>query len=143
MFTYSDNAYFRHMFNLSRRSYFRKLIFKAYILSHTDKLFYPLVLVPIYLCIGRWNTALIIKYYLKRTIWPFTDSPGPWFIGHFVANKIGVSFMWGTYIEGYLLPVSFTFIFSSIFVSLPKWFYYIGIFTFVLPLFSYLSFIFP
>lgn len=53
MFTYSDNAYFRHMFNLSRRSYFRKLIFKAYILSHTDKLFFPLVFVPIYLCIGR------------------------------------------------------------------------------------------
>ncbi|KAH9394484.1 Transmembrane protein 62 [Tyrophagus putrescentiae] len=92
VFTYSDNAYFRHMFNLSRRSYFRKLIFKAYILSHTDKLFFPLVFVPIYLCIG------------------------PWFIGRFVEDKIGVSFMWGTYIEGYLLPVSFTFIFSSIFL---------------------------
>lgn len=46
---------------------------------------------------------------------------GPWFAGHFVESNdgsfIGAVFMWGTYIDGYILPVAFTFIFSSIFVS--------------------------
>lgn len=68
-----------------RRNCIARMIKKFWILSTVDRIFWPLVLYPIYLCIG------------------------PWSVGHIIEDHIGVIFAWGIFINGTYLPGSFTY----------------------------------
>lgn len=61
---------------------------KLWILSTVDRLFWPLVLYPLYL------------------------SFGPWSIGHIIEDHIGVIFAWGILINNTFLPGSFTYVYG-------------------------------
>ncbi|KAK5643227.1 hypothetical protein RI129_007072 [Pyrocoelia pectoralis] len=68
------------------RSWFRKI----WILSSVDRIFWPLVLYPIYLTVG------------------------PWSIGYIVEDRVGAIFAWGIYVDGVFLPGSFTYAYGFI-----------------------------
>lgn len=93
IFTSNDDNYIKYMCNLSRRRYIRKVIFRLFLLSHQDKLFYPIIILPFYSVIG------------------------PWFLAFLVSDYVGIVFAWGQFIDGTFLPVGFTFVFAAIFVS--------------------------
>lgn len=93
IFTSNEDNYIKYMCNLSRRRYIRKVVFRLFLLSHQDKLFYPIIILPLYSLIG------------------------PWFLAYLVSDYVGIVFAWGQFIDGYFLPVGFTFVFSAIFVS--------------------------
>lgn len=44
----------KHMFNQSRRRLLNKIIFKFYLLSHQNVLFYTLLAIPIYILVGMF-----------------------------------------------------------------------------------------
>lgn len=90
--TSNDQNSCQHMFNQSRRRYIQKILFRLYLLSHQDRLFYFLIFIPFYTLIG------------------------PWFIAHMVSDYVGIVFAWGQFIDGTFLPVGFTFIFGAIFM---------------------------
>ncbi|KAF5294024.1 hypothetical protein FQA39_LY13578 [Lamprigera yunnana] len=63
-----------------------KIIYrKFWILASVDRIFWPLVIYPIYLMFG------------------------PWSIGFIVEDRIGAIFAWGIYVDGVFLPGSFTY----------------------------------
>lgn len=92
IFTSNDDNYIKYMCNLSRRRYIRKVIFKLFLLSHQDKLFYPIIILPFYSLVG------------------------PWFLAFLVSDYVGIVFAWGQFIDGTFLPVGFTFVFAAIFI---------------------------
>jgi hypothetical protein len=57
-----------------------KLIRTMWVTASADKLFYPIIIGPIYLLIG------------------------PWALGYFLKDSLGVLFFWGLYVEGVVLP---------------------------------------
>ncbi|KAJ8984441.1 hypothetical protein NQ317_012505 [Molorchus minor] len=61
---------------------------KIWILSNIDRLFWPIVLYPIYLTFG------------------------PWTIGYLVEDHIGTIFAWGIFVNGVFLPGSFTYVYG-------------------------------
>ncbi|KAL3265661.1 hypothetical protein HHI36_009865 [Cryptolaemus montrouzieri] len=63
---------------------------KLWVLSTIDRIFWPMVLYPIYLCIG------------------------PWSIGYVIEDHIGVIFAWGIFVNGTFLPGSFTYAYGFI-----------------------------
>ncbi|GJQ65555.1 hypothetical protein Trydic_g7655 [Trypoxylus dichotomus] len=71
--------------NLRGGGFFKHWLRKLWILSTIDRIFWPMVLYPMYL------------------------SFGPWSIGHIIEDHIGIIFAWGIYIDGILLPGSFTY----------------------------------
>lgn len=68
-----------------RRCFFRNWTRRLWILSTVDRIFWPLVLYPVYL------------------------SFGPWSVGHIIEDYVGVIFAWGIYVNGTFLPGSFTY----------------------------------
>ncbi|KAH9426895.1 Transmembrane protein 62 [Dermatophagoides pteronyssinus] len=94
IFTSNEDNYIKYMCNLSRRRYIRKVVFRLFLLSHQDKLFYPIIILPLYSLIG------------------------PWFLAYLVSDYVGIVFAWGQFIDGYFLPVGFTFVFSAIFIMI-------------------------
>ncbi|KAK9885653.1 hypothetical protein WA026_012417 [Henosepilachna vigintioctopunctata] len=79
------------MSKLKRNQSIWKLwIRKLCLLSTIDRIFWPLVLYPLYLCVG------------------------PWSIGYIIEEHIGVIFAWGIYIRGSFLPGSFTYVYGFI-----------------------------
>ncbi|XP_017772189.1 PREDICTED: transmembrane protein 62-like [Nicrophorus vespilloides] len=73
-----------------RKGFFRTWIRKMWILSSIDRLFWPIVLYPIYL------------------------SFGPWSIGYIIEDYIGVVFPWGIFVNGSFLPGSFTYVYGTL-----------------------------
>ena len=59
-----------------------KLIKTMWITASTNKIFYSLILGPIYLLIG------------------------PWAVGYFLKDSLGILFFWGLYVEGVVLPAN-------------------------------------
>ncbi|KAF5274250.1 hypothetical protein FQR65_LT04368 [Abscondita terminalis] len=74
----------------ARGGVFKNLVRKLWILSSIDRIFWPLVIYPIYLIVG------------------------PWSIGYIVEDHIGAIFAWGIYVNGTLLPGSFTYAYGVI-----------------------------
>ncbi|KAF2894815.1 hypothetical protein ILUMI_11361 [Ignelater luminosus] len=68
-----------------RRGCFKVWTRKLWILSTIDRIFWPLILYPIYLIIG------------------------PWSIGYIVEDHLGAIFAWGIFVNGAYLPGSFTY----------------------------------
>ncbi|XP_057655925.1 transmembrane protein 62-like isoform X1 [Diorhabda carinulata] len=62
-------------------SWFRKF----WIMSTVDRIFWPIVIYPIYLAIG------------------------PWTVGYLVENHVGAIFAWGIFVHGAFLPGAFTY----------------------------------
>ncbi|KRT85365.1 hypothetical protein AMK59_726 [Oryctes borbonicus] len=71
--------------NLRGGGFIKRWLRNLWILSTIDRIFWPMVLYPMYL------------------------SFGPWSIGHIIEDHIGIIFAWGIYIDGILLPGSFTY----------------------------------
>lgn len=65
---------------------------RFWILANTDDLIYPLLSVSIYLCLG------------------------PWSIGYFLDNQIGILFPWGLYVMGTFLPADVTYLYGALFM---------------------------
>lgn len=63
-----------------------------YRLSKTDKLFYPLVFAALYISIG------------------------PWALGYFLDDQLGLLFPWGLFIDGHVLPADVTHLYGIIFM---------------------------
>lgn len=79
---------------IPRRSKFGyTLIRKLWILSSIDRIFYPLMLYTLYICIG------------------------PWSIGYIIEDNLGVIFAWGIITNGAFLPGSFTYAYGSLQVT--------------------------
>lgn len=72
------------------QSCFKIWLRKLWVLSTIDRMFWPMVIYPIYLCIG------------------------PWSIGYVIEEHIGVIFAWGIYVRGTFLPGSFTYAYGFI-----------------------------
>lgn len=70
-----------------------KLIKTIWIISSTNKLFYPLILGPIYLLMG------------------------PWAVGYFLTDSLGVLFFWGLYVEGVVLPANVASVYGLIYIA--------------------------
>lgn len=70
---------------LRRGGFMKRWLRKIWILSTIDRIFWPMVLYPMYL------------------------SFGPWSIGHIIEDHVGIIFAWGIYIDGIFLPGSFTY----------------------------------
>lgn len=68
-----------------RRGFLMNSFRKIWILCTVDRMFYPLILYPIYIVFG------------------------PWSIGYLIEDYIGVVFAWGIIIQGSFLPGSFTY----------------------------------
>lgn len=67
---------------------------KLWVLTTVDRVFWPVVLYPIYLVFG------------------------PWSIGYIVEDYVGVIFSWGIFIDGAFLPGSFTYAYGFVQVQL-------------------------
>lgn len=65
-----------------------------WILATVDRIFWPLVLYPVYLTFG------------------------PWSIGHIIEDYVGVIFAWGIFINGTFLPGSFTYAYGFLQVKI-------------------------
>lgn len=63
----------------------KALLRKMWIMSTVDRIFWPLVLYPVYLAFG------------------------PWSIGHIIEDHIGAIFAWGIFVNGTFLPGSLTY----------------------------------
>jgi hypothetical protein len=63
---------------------------KFWVMSTVDRLFWPVILYPLYL------------------------SFGPWSIGYLVEDHLGVIFAWGIFVNGSYLPGSFTYAYGFI-----------------------------
>lgn len=63
---------------------------KLWVLSTIDRIFWPIVLYPIFLCVG------------------------PWSIGYVIEDHIGIIFAWGILVRGTFLPGSFTYVYGFI-----------------------------
>ncbi|CAG7687484.1 unnamed protein product [Allacma fusca] len=63
---------------------------KLWIIASVDKLFYPILLYPVYITVG------------------------PWFIGEVIEGHYGAVFAWGTLVQGKMLPGSFTYFYGFI-----------------------------
>lgn len=74
----------------TKRGILRLIVRKLWILSSIDRIFWPLIIYPIYLTVG------------------------PWSIGYIVENHIGAIFAWGIYVDGKFLPGSFTYAYGFI-----------------------------
>lgn len=61
---------------------------KVWILTTIDRMFWPLVIYPIYLTFG------------------------PWSIGHIIEDYMGVIFAWGILVNNTFLPGSFTYVYG-------------------------------
>jgi hypothetical protein len=55
-------------------------------------------------------------------IFDFDVPAGPWFVGHFMTNHIGILFIWGTYVKGTLIPGSLEYFYGIFQVSKKKYF---------------------
>ncbi|KAI1299852.1 Transmembrane protein 62 [Halotydeus destructor] len=72
------------------KSIFTRTIAKFYILSCCNQLFVPAIAIPLYVTFG------------------------PWFVAPLVADRWGVCFIWGLYIEGALMPGAFTYVLATL-----------------------------
>ncbi|KAG5862870.1 hypothetical protein JTB14_023940 [Gonioctena quinquepunctata] len=63
---------------------------KIWILSTVDRIFWPIVLYPIYLTFG------------------------PWSIGYIIEDHVGAIFAWGIFVNGAFLPGAFTYVYGFI-----------------------------
>ncbi|XP_064489552.1 transmembrane protein 62-like [Ornithodoros turicata] len=91
----------------SRQFFCSRLLLKLNLLVSINRLFWPVILLPLYAC------------------------GGPWFVGELVDGHTGVCFIWGLYINGFVVPSGFTYVFASLFML-------IGYLPFVLSLASLL-----
>ncbi|XP_017772188.1 PREDICTED: transmembrane protein 62-like isoform X2 [Nicrophorus vespilloides] len=73
-----------------RKGLLKSWIRKMWVLSSIDRLFWPIVLYPIYL------------------------SFGPWSVGYIIEDHIGIVFPWGTFVNGSFLPGSFTYAYGTL-----------------------------
>jgi len=80
---------------------------KLWVLTTVDRVFWPVVLYPIYLVFG------------------------PWSIGYIVEDYVGVIFSWGIIIDGAFLPGSFTYAYGFVQVQLIVHLFYV-----IIPLLS-------
>lgn len=71
-----------------------KWLRKVWILSTVDRLFWPIVLYPVYLTFG------------------------PWSIGYIIEDHVGIIFAWGIFVNGAYLPGSFTYAYGFIQVDI-------------------------
>ncbi|XP_050301336.1 transmembrane protein 62-like [Anthonomus grandis grandis] len=73
-----------------RGSVLKTWIRKVWILTTVDRIFWPIMLYPVYLVFG------------------------PWSIGYIVEDYIGVIFSWGIFVDGAFLPGSFTYAYGFV-----------------------------
>ncbi|XP_023024648.2 transmembrane protein 62 isoform X1 [Leptinotarsa decemlineata] len=73
-----------------RRSCWFNWLKKMWIMSTVDRIFWPIVLYPIYLAIG------------------------PWSIGYIIEDHVGAVFAWGIFVNGAYLPGAFTYVYGFI-----------------------------
>lgn len=71
---------------------FTKLLSKFYVTACVNKIFIPMIGIPLY------------------------STFGPWLVGEIIEGKYGVCFVWGMYIDGSYLPGGFTYITAVIFL---------------------------
>lgn len=76
----------------SRKFFCSRLLLRMHLLVSMNQFFWPVVLLPIYAAVG------------------------PWFVGELVTDHIGVCFLWGLYINGFLVPSGFTYVFATLFM---------------------------
>lgn len=74
------------------KSRLTKVVAKFYLLTCVNKLFLPLVAVPLYATFG------------------------PWFVGYVVDGHLGTAFVWGLFVEGSYLPGGFTYVMATLFL---------------------------
>ncbi|XP_060530687.1 transmembrane protein 62-like isoform X2 [Cylas formicarius] len=74
----------------ARDNCLNKWLKKLWVLTTVDRIFWPVILYPIYLMIG------------------------PWSVGYIVEDHIGVIFAWGIFVNGAFLPGSFTYMYGFI-----------------------------
>ncbi|CAG9823206.1 unnamed protein product [Phaedon cochleariae] len=74
----------------ARKSCWFSWLRKMWILTTVDRLFWPVVLYPVYLAVG------------------------PWSIGHIVEEHVGAIFAWGIYVNGTFLPGAFTYCYGFV-----------------------------
>ncbi|KAL1489693.1 hypothetical protein ABEB36_013633 [Hypothenemus hampei] len=70
-------------------------------------------------CIKCWTKRLWILTTVNRIFWPMVLYPlylvfGPWSVGYIVEDYIGVIFSWGIFVDGAFLPGSFTYAYGFI-----------------------------
>ncbi|XP_022671622.1 transmembrane protein 62-like [Varroa destructor] len=65
-----------------------RFLFQLTLLVSIDRLFYPLIAFPIYICIG------------------------PWFLGAIVEEHLGICFLWGTFVDGSFIPGGIIFFYA-------------------------------
>ncbi|XP_066245016.1 transmembrane protein 62-like [Euwallacea similis] len=73
-----------------RGNFIKTLIRKLWVLTTIDRIFWPIVLYPLYLVMG------------------------PWSIGYIVEDYLGVIFSWGIFVDGAFLPGSFTYAYGFV-----------------------------
>ncbi|XP_018565162.1 transmembrane protein 62 [Anoplophora glabripennis] len=70
-------------------------------------------------CWNRWLRKLWVLSTIDRLFWPVIIYPvylafGPWSVGYIVEDYIGVIFAWGIFVNGAYLPGSFTYAYGFI-----------------------------
>lgn len=93
--------------NIKNR-FIRRWIRSFWILATVDKVFYPLVMYPLYLSIGKSRSRLAGNQ-CKRLLKFNADSAGPWTVGEIIDGHIGAIFAWGLLVNSSYLPGSFTY----------------------------------
>lgn len=67
---------------------------KFWIMATVDRIFWPIIIYPLYLMLG------------------------PWSMGYLVEDHLGVIFAWGIFVNGSFLPGSFTYVYGFVQVSI-------------------------
>lgn len=73
---------------LNRSSVLRLWIRKLWVLASVDRIYYPLIVYPLYLTCG------------------------PWSVGEIIEGHLGAIFAWGIVVNGSYLPGSFTYFYG-------------------------------
>jgi len=77
---------------LQKNNLFMSVILKLYLLACVDKVFIPVIAVPLYV------------------------SFGPWLIGPVISGHFGISFVWGTFVDGMFLPGGVSYVMGLVFL---------------------------
>lgn len=68
-----------------------------------------------------WSVVTIDRIFYPLVLYPLYLSVGPWSIGYIIENHFGVIFAWGIFVRNAYLPGSFTYVYGFVQVleSLP------------------------
>ncbi|GFR04818.1 transmembrane protein 62 [Trichonephila clavata] len=76
----------------SERGFCRRMLFKLSLLASVEIVFWPVVIVALYVAIG------------------------PWFVGYIIDDHIGVCFVWGIFLAGTFLPGGLTYFAGTLYL---------------------------